>query len=251
MATTYAYAKKYGYEFNAPYNWVYSNYFPKVPCLIYPFKGYGVHYHETKHSYQVIPYMGETNVVLNGFFQSEKYFAQYRDEIIDLLGVNVPESEIKPCISVHIRLGDYLDHQDKFPVVTKEYFENAITQYIKATGDIYEFRGSCVLYSDDIILAKKMCQDWLREYFLYSLYNISIGYHKDYENRNEIEDFTDMIKCKYHVISNSTFSWWAAWLSNAEGKIVISPSKDNWYGKGNSHLSTEDIIPNNWIQIKY
>ena len=55
-----------------------------------------------------------------------------------------------------------------------------------------------------------------------------------------------MSSCKHHIIANSTFSWWGAWLNSSKDKIVIAPKK--WYiGKKND--STIDLIPPDWLRF--
>jgi hypothetical protein len=59
------------------------------------------------------------------------------------------------------------------------------------------------------------------------------------------EDFQAMLSCKYHIIANSSFSWWTAWLSEREGKKVIAPKE--WFKNGPSH--TADLIPKTWLIV--
>ncbi|EPO2592080.1 alpha-1,2-fucosyltransferase, partial [Escherichia albertii] len=56
-------------------------------------------------------------------------------------------------------------------------------------------------------------------------------------------DMLLMSKCKHNIISNSSFSWWAAWLNENRNKIVIAPSK--WFKKDIKH----DIIPESWVKL--
>jgi hypothetical protein len=56
---------------------------------------------------------------------------------------------------------------------------------------------------------------------------------------------------KDNVISNSTYSWWAAWLNKNENKKVFSPHHKQWFGTSYSNLDTKDLIPNEWTQIEY
>ena len=84
------------------------------------------------------------------------------------------------------------------------------------------------IFSDD--------HEWCAKNFKGDRFHISTG--------NFIEDFELMSKCCYNIIANSSFSWWAAWLSDS--KKVISPA--SWFGPLGPG-SAEDIIPHNWIKI--
>ena len=53
----------------------------------------------------------------------------------------------------------------------------------------------------------------------------------------------------HNIISNSSFSWWAAWLNDNERKQIISPKKENWFGEFYSHYNMNDLIPEDWEQI--
>ena len=64
---------------------------------------------------------------------------------------------------------------------------------------------------------------------------------------SDIEDFFLMTLCNNFIIANSTFSWWAAWLSKSENKKIVAPKR--WFGPGLKHHKTEDIYCKDWIVI--
>jgi len=194
---------------------------------------------EHGHQYQELPYLPEWKgslIFLDGYWQSERYFAHCREEVIKAFGF--PWEPKKGWCSIHVRRGDYLKYPDKHPVVTMEYIAKAI-EYLQKNQYVYGF----MVFSDDI----QWCKTWMRVEFGYS--GLIIKYINPSEN--PITDLVKMSECEHNIISNSTYSWWAAWLNQNPNKVVISPSKDNWFGPGNVNLCTDDIIPESWIQIKY
>lgn len=196
-----------------------------------------IHLKETGHNYNELPFQTEwasKQIILDGYWQSAHYFDHCREEVLKALGFNWPHRA--GVCSIHIRRGDYLLYPDKHPVVSNEYLQQAI-RYISKHSGIHQF----MVFSDDIPYCKS----------IFSILDYC-GFVFDYsEDRTEKEDLELMSGCEHHIISNSTFSWWAAWLNLNPNKIVVSPSKDNWFGPGNAHLDTSDLIPESWIQIKY
>jgi hypothetical protein len=94
-----------------------------------------------------------------------------------------------------------------------------------------------LIFSDDIA----WCRSVLGDQHLYTV-------------PGEQWNFQKMISCAHHIIANSTFSWWGAFLSNNPDKIVISPScvRGNWFGM-NSGVKQDcvDLLPEEWIQIQF
>jgi hypothetical protein len=192
------------------------------------------------HSFEFIPY--SKNLQLQGFFQSEKFFIENKNEIVQMIlngvrsekktweevvnFISTTESNQKPLISVHIRRGDYL----KFPHVhtpcSLEYYKKTLSIMKEKVGDFKP-----IFISDD--------KEWCRETFkdldcLISPFN------------DEIEDLILMINCKHNIIANSSFSWWGSYLNQNPNKIVIGPKK--WFGHGGPQ-DQEDTIPKNWIRV--
>jgi len=176
----------------------------------------------------------ENFFIIDGFFQTEKYFIKYKQEILNFLS---PTEEInniistkypflltKVCTSVHIRRGDYLKYSNHHPTQTLDYYYEAIKRI--NNNELF------VIFSDDI--------EWCKNNFKFK--NVFfVQNEKDY-----IEIFL-MSKCTNNIIANSSFSWWGAWLNQHDNKVVVGPSK--WFGNSLHHLNTNDIIPNTWIKI--
>ncbi|MDE6138355.1 MAG: alpha-1,2-fucosyltransferase [Candidatus Gastranaerophilales bacterium] len=179
------------------------------------------------------------SVFLKGFWQSEKYFENIKDELKNLYTFKNFDFIVNPhylkliestnSIAVHIRTGDYLTLPHKLAhfVCGQKYYNNAI-EYIKKIVENPTF----FIFSDDIKTAQQ---------FLPSNTNLILV-----ETQNWQEDFYFMQKTKHNIISNSTFSWWAAWLNCNPQKIVLAP--DKWF-TDITPLNDSDIIPDNWIKI--
>jgi hypothetical protein len=179
---------------------------------------------EMSHGYQVLPFANDfrkKNVLLKGYWQSEKYFEEYRKQILTTFGF-----PWTPCdgVSVHVRRGDYLSLTRKHPAVPKEWIETAMRL----------FPGKCFhFFSDDL--------PWCRAAF---------GQRDDVQfslGKNETEDLVMMSGCEHHICSASTFSWWGAWLNQNPNKRVIMPK--NWFVPGFGGHDTRDIIPKGWERL--
>jgi len=185
-------------------------------------------------------YSLEGNIYLQGFWQSEKYFSNIFDQIKNTFTfkdavLNIRSKEFaeiiksKNSVSIHVRRGDYLNGSLYKGICTKEYYEKAIEKIDSMIDEVSFF-----WFSDDI--------NWCKSNF-----NDDRFYFVDW-NSSKDESYNDMFLmscCRNHIIANSSFSWWGAWLSKDERKIVISPSR--WIN--NKKYNINDILPTNWICI--
>jgi hypothetical protein len=179
---------------------------------------------------RVLPF--RDNIKLNGFFQDEMYFINYREFLQDVI-FRVERTRNKN-IAVHVRRGDYLQYPTKHPIPTMDgYYIPCMERF--CSGEFGDKNPKFTVFSDDI--------DWCAENFPTNRFDIEFS-----EGNTAVEDLYAMAKCKHFVIANSSFSWWAAWLSRSENKIVFTP--DPWFGTDNSNLQWE-IVPQNWIKVKY
>ncbi len=195
------------------------------------------HFHYYKYFF-----FSKSPVFLSGYWQSEKYFFHIADEIRATFSIEIQElnnnySILKeilnvPAVSLHIRRGDMV----KNPEVAEKHGSCNLTYYKKAMSLIEKEVQNPVyfVFSDDI--------DWCKE-------NLESNYRIVYVTGNEgLEAYMDiqlMRQCSHHIIANSSFSWWGAWLNSSPNKIVIAPSK--WFN--HDDLNTDDLIPSSWIRI--
>lgn len=174
----------------------------------------------------------DTSIEFNGYYQSAKNFLGY-DEYIKTLFSPSPEflkkiykrypNLKKDSISVHIRRGDYLGIGDVLPTID--------LSYIDACLDKCDDNQKVFLFSDD--------KKFLRDNFFGNRFIIV-------DNLEDYEEMWMMSLCTTNIISNSTFSWWGAYLNNKENKKVYVPSL--WFGpKGpNPHFN---IFEDEWEKI--
>lgn len=161
---------------------------------------------------------------INGYFQSEKYFVHAKEEVKRqyTFKKDIQEKSFSAIndaeifISIHVRRGDYTTLQQYHPLIDIEWYQTAMKQFGQT---------KYLLFSDDI--------QWCKGVF---------GSHVDYfESKSSHIDMCTMSRCRGHIIANSSFSWWAAYLS---GNKTIAPK--NWFGKAIDHKNDGSIYPSNW-----
>ena len=198
-----------------------------------------------------------SNVYLVGYWQTEKYFqdivADIRREFTLKPEFSVDDKDIArrikaangrssggggdgaavapTAVSLHIRRGDYVSDAatNKFHgCCTLDYYAAAMKIVAGQVAAPHFF-----VFSDDI--------EWVRSNlkFHHPVTYVSDGQLKDYE------ELTLMSYCQHHILANSSFSWWGAWLNPNPGKIVVAPKK--WFNEGS--MDTRDLIPEGWMRI--
>ena len=239
ISVAYALAKEnndtFGFDFDDCYtpqqgktsNHYRNNIFQNIPEIKnYNFK---FNYTEPKFSYSKIPYTKDLYLI--GSFQSEKYFRNYKNEILQLFSLsdittflNSLDFNNNTYTSIHFRRGDYLnDNNISFhSVCDLNYYKESIKLFPN---------NKFILISDDMEWVK---ENFKGDMFIYSPFT------------SEIDDLTLMTKCNNNIISNSSFSWWGSYLNSNKDKIVVGPKK--WFGPL-GHKDTQDVLPEEWIVI--
>jgi len=171
------------------------------------------------------------DVSLWGFFQSEKYFKHIENNIKE--DFTFRNHILEPCkaiaagfdnpVSLHVRRTDYLTNSANHNNLDLDYYEKAL--------EYFENR-QIIVFSDD--------PQWCKKQSLFSDDTFLIT-----ESGDNTIDLCMMTFCSGHIIANSSFSWWGAWLANSEK--VIAPSK--WFGPNNVHKETKDLYCDNWNVI--
>lgn len=172
-------------------------------------------------------------IYIDGYFQSEKYFEKYRDDVKKMFE---PKQKVctenqriyyriysdKTAVCVDFRLGDYINNP-LHGVCTLEYYKRAM-EYLNVQLN----KPTFYVFSTDVEYIKSVTSDWD--------YNMVLenGDSPDYEKLRL------MSACKHFIITNSTYDWWAQYLSKNPNKIVIAPSK--WFAKE----CPCDIYLDNW-----
>ena len=174
------------------------------------------------------------NVLLKGHYQSEKYFINNSEIIYDLfkpsenirLKIQKKYGELlQNSVSCHVRLGDYEVLSEHHPVLLKtNYYNNIVSQFKDK---------NILVFSDDI----NQCKTF--ECFQADNIHFITG-------QKDFIDLYTMSLCEDHVIANSSFSWWGAWLNDRKDKKVFYP--DMWFGP-EKEFSTDDLFPASWTKV--
>jgi hypothetical protein len=232
-AACIGYAKKHGIKWGCPVDTRevphFLKMFPNVPVINGMHKPFN-RTDPSQFNYEEIPKF-ERDTTLVGFFQSEKYFNGAHDEVSRVFNLNIKTNE---KISIHVRRGDYASEPNNFPPVPISYIKQAISLF-RTSG-----LGDYFVFSDDI--------GWCRSVFSTDIPNETFEFC---EEGDEFRSLSLMASCSHHIIANSTFSWWAAWLNPNPNKIVVCPHHETWFGPDNGVKATPvDLIPSTWHQIR-
>lgn len=178
---------------------------------------------------------------LAGYWQSEKYFRHLEKVIRSDFTFRVPlagqnnEWALRignaRAVSLHVRRGDYASNPRTLAVhglCPPDYYNSAI-DFVTRRIESPEF----FVFSDDI--------PWVREHLYITHPCHYIDHNKGGDSHN---DMRLMSLCRHHIIANSSFSWWGAWLNSRSDKIVIAPQR--WFANGRD---VKDLIPEGWVTL--
>lgn len=170
---------------------------------------------------------------LFGYWQTEKYFKEYRSDILKMFTPNYELSKetnsliekVVSCnsVAVHVRRGDYVKLGICLDLL---YYKNAFAVLNKKLKNLSYF-----VFSDNVEYAKQMFKDM----------DGNFEYVERTSSDSTLDDFFIMKECKHIIIANSSYSWWAAWLNDNPNKVVIYP-KDKQY--------MTDFYPKEWIMVE-
>lgn len=183
-------------------------------------------------------------VHLDGYWQSERYFLDVASKLRKEFTLTQPLDEInrrmltqirdplRQAVSLHIRRGDYVSNAQTamyHGVCPLDYYRSAVDHISARVRKPHFF-----VFSDD--------PDWVRG-------NLSIDHPMTVVEVNSpdrgVFDMALMMSCRHHVIANSSFSWWGAWLNPHDDKIIVAPKR--WFS--GASLDTRDLIPASWTRL--
>ncbi len=183
-----------------------------------------------------------TGCCLSGFWQTSRHFKDVEEQLRrDLVLRDGPRSNLRnaqkwlrslgPTVAVHVRRGDYLTGgHGALPV---SYYEDALDWIGRTAPE----QPMPIYFSDD--------QEWVRDHMLARFGGALVF---DHFKLRDFEELVLMSTCTHHVIANSTFSWWAAWLGKSDRQIVVYPHPWFAYLKGSS--ARDDMCPVAWQRLE-
>jgi hypothetical protein len=208
-------------------------------------------YHEGGFEFQQFPFFNE-NVMLYGYFQSYKYFEQYRTAIFSIIDLENKKTKILDKyndmfmnssienVSMHFRLGDYKNIQHVHPLMPYEYYKNSIYHILSNVESL----NINVLYfceqednADVSITINKLKKDFP-----------DVVFNKVNDDATDWEQMLLMSCCNHNIIANSSFSWWGGYFNSNDKKIVCYPYI--WFGPAN-RANVNDLFPPNWTKIMW
>ncbi len=178
------------------------------------------------------------NVYLDDWWESEKYFADIRNVLLQEFTLKSPLGKVAQswktkilstecAVSLHVRRGDFgmYSMRSYFGLLSEEYYQNCVAELKKSCPEMTLF-----VFSNEV--------DWARENLHFDVpCEFVEGCEHDYE------ELYLMTLCKHNIISNGTFAWWGAWLNQNPDKKVCAPYPFHY------NLGYDDIVPDSWIKI--
>ncbi len=181
-------------------------------------------------------------IYLQGYWQSARYFQGLEDVLVEMLRPKAPLEEkalelqnligSQHSLCVNVRRGDFAHNggNNFHGLTSKSYYESAFRQ-IKENHEV----GQVFIFSDE--------PEWCRENLQLDSNQLIVGH--DYAGPHFSTYLLLMSMCKYFVLPNSTFGWWAAWLAGNRAKEVTVPRL--WFS--DPSIRTDDLIPSDWTRL--
>jgi len=200
------------------------------------------HVQEQGYSYHPEIHALPETVYLDGYWQSEKYFQDVAPTIRQELTLIAPMDQANKkvadqirastSVSLHVRRTDYVTNAKKghslHALISLDYYRQAI-EYVRQ----HIPHPTIFVFSDD--------HQWVKDNLTFDLPTIFVDCN---DGQHAHEDIRLMSDCQHHIIANSTFSWWGAWLAEHPQQVVIAPK--TWFNDG---VSSADLVPDRWIRL--
>lgn len=212
------------------------------------------HFHYEAIPWKALPNSNEENVALAGYFQSHKYFDHHKKSIIKLLKLKdkkeevlkrfcdltgMDESFFDECVSLHFRIGDYVNVQHVHPVLDLEYYKNSLDRLVQDTNRC-DWKILYFYEKQDQELVDKNIKILKRKFKGLEFVGID-------HRMCDWEQMLAMTLCQHNIIANSTFSWWGAYLNEHEDCIVYYP--ELWFNK-NCDKNVSDLCLTLWTRVQ-
>lgn len=187
---------------------------------------------EPSYSYHPIPY--KKNMKIKGYFQSEKYFAHHRQELLELFSPHPDD-----LVYIEQKYGPFLSHPQtvgiqlryyKWEFPTDTLYPQYGKEYLEAAMSLFPPASLFIVSSNNIPFAKESIPQWAKHVIFL-------------ENEPNYIDLFILSRCKHNIITNSSFGWWAAWLNENPNKVIIRPS--DWI----NGYPCQDVCPESWISL--
>jgi len=203
----------------------FKNKLPNVPITF--------EWNEPSPTYRAISY--QPNMLMSGYFQSEKYFVRHRDRLLESLAPHPDD-----LAYMRKKYQQLLDHPNtvgiqiryykwEFPATDSAYPQYG-KDYLEKTMSLFPESSLFVVSCNNLDFARKSIPHWAKNVIFI-------------ENEPHYIDFYLLSYCKHNIITNSTFGWWAAWLNQNPNKIIVRPTK--WTG----YLDGSEACPKEWLSI--
>ena len=195
-----------------------------------------IDYFEPQYHYAPISY--QPNMKLWGWWQSEKYFKQHKEQVLDLF-----EPSDKIIAYLGAKYSYIINHPTSVAIHIRTYaFENPPTRQFPFPGLHYFYNATSLFPSDALFVVFSDNIPWCKQHFCLPDQNVIFIEEQEHYNALYLISL-----CKHQIISNSTFSWWGAYLNKNPDKIVIAPK--NWYIK-DFIFNAKDVVPQEWIKLE-
>jgi hypothetical protein len=200
-------------------------------------------------------------IVLDGYFQSPKYFEKHKDTIIQMIDIDehltdfkltMPKWASESSCSIHFRLGDYVGKQQYHTVLPLQYYVNAINQLLLRSTHVRK-PEHFIVFSEpsDREIVDKHYLEHLKSQFP------QLSFHHIEPKLCDWQQILVMANCTHNIIANSTFSWWGAYLTPNKdktpeniNKFVFYPAH-HWFGPLMQNYDMRDLFPDDWVPIGF